>query len=75
MKIDDGARRGADASGSISSFANAPWPLSPARSSISSREWAGKIGRKAGIAENGRLRTEATFDELIYANDTAPFTF
>jgi hypothetical protein len=26
-------------------------------------------------AENGRLRTEATFDERIYASDTAPFTF
>jgi len=26
-------------------------------------------------AENGPLRTEATFDERIYASDTAPFTF
>jgi hypothetical protein len=75
MKIDDGARRGADASGSTSSFASAPWPRSPACSSTSTREWAGKIDRKAEIVENDRLRTEATFDERIYANDTAPFTF
>jgi hypothetical protein len=71
MKIDDGARRDADASGSTSSFASAPRPAS--------RQTPGsgpeKLDRKAGIAENGRSRAEATFDERIYANDTAPFTF
>jgi hypothetical protein len=75
MKIDDGTRRGARRERLHIVFcqrtvAALPGPLLDKQPGVGRKNW--QEGRNCG---KWPLRTEATFDELIYANDTAPFTF